>query len=53
MFGVAWGLLLGGLIFAWPLVWFKIKDETNLEADLRFVDETAADVQAPASDMKI
>jgi len=50
MFGIAWGLLLGGLLFAFPLIWFKIKDETSLESDLRFVDETASEVEAPPTD---
>ncbi|ETI23982.1 hypothetical protein G647_05789 [Cladophialophora carrionii CBS 160.54] len=45
MFGIAWGLLLGGLVFAFPLIWFKITPETSLEADLEFADEVAADVE--------
>ncbi len=53
MFGIAWGLLLGGLLFAWPLVWFKVTDETALEGDLRFVDETASEVEAPATDKQV
>jgi hypothetical protein len=32
------------------LIWFKIKDETSLESDLRFVDETASEVEAPPTD---
>jgi len=46
MFGVAWGLLLGGLVFALPVVWFKIQDHTLLGKDLDFSDEKEEQIKA-------
>lgn len=43
-FASCWGLLLGSLVVASPVIWFKIKEHTAVEEDLRFSDETAADV---------
>jgi hypothetical protein len=43
-FASCWGLLLGSLLIALPVIWFKIKENTAVEDDLRFSDETAADV---------
>lgn len=39
-----WGLLAGSLIVAAPVIWTKVKDTTDLEEDLKFSDETVADV---------
>ncbi|CAL5868808.1 uncharacterized protein PFLUO_LOCUS3035 [Penicillium psychrofluorescens] len=56
-FASCWGLLLGSLLIASPVIWFKIKDNTAVEDDLRFSDETAADVmggeakQPPAEEL--
>ncbi|CRG87061.1 UNC93-like protein C922,05c [Talaromyces islandicus] len=43
-FASNWGLLLGSLVFALPVVLLRIKDTVALEDDLQDVDETAADV---------
>ncbi|RVX74568.1 hypothetical protein B0A52_01694 [Exophiala mesophila] len=47
-FAVNWGLLSGSLLIAAPVIWIKVKDTTDLEEDLKFSDETIADV-APVS----
>ena len=47
-FAVNWGILSGSLLIAAPVIWLKVKDTTDLEEDLKFSDETLADV-APAS----
>ncbi|KAE8330460.1 major facilitator superfamily domain-containing protein [Aspergillus sergii] len=39
-----WGLLLGSLLIASPIIFFKIKDHVDIEEDLKFSDETAHDV---------
>ncbi|KAL3465403.1 major facilitator superfamily domain-containing protein [Aspergillus heterothallicus] len=44
MFASCWGLLGASLLLAAPVIFFKIKEHTELEDDLRFSDETAADV---------
>ena len=43
-FGANWGLLVGSLVIAAPVIWLKVKDTTSLEEDLKFTDETKADV---------
>jgi len=43
-----WGLLAGSLLCALPVIWLKIKDTVPIEEDLKFSDETMADV-APTS----
>ena len=48
-FAVNWGLLAGSLIVAAPVIWIKVKDTTDLDEDLRFTDETKADVLPQAS----
>ncbi|KAF7509629.1 hypothetical protein GJ744_007667 [Endocarpon pusillum] len=40
----AWGLLAGSLIVATPLIFMKVQDTTSLEEDLKFSDETFAEV---------
>jgi hypothetical protein len=42
--GAAWGLLAGSLVVAAPVIFIKIKDTTSLEEDLKFSDETYAEV---------
>ena len=46
-FASNWGLLVGGLLIAAPVIFTKVKDTTPLEDDLRFSDETIDEV-APA-----
>lgn len=47
-FAINWGLLAGSLVIAAPVIWIKVQDTTDLEEDLKFSDETVADV-APVS----
>ena len=49
-FASNWGLLLGSLLIAAPLIFMKIPDTVTLEEDLKFSDETIEEVaptQAP------
>ncbi|KFY20493.1 hypothetical protein V493_07671, partial [Pseudogymnoascus sp. VKM F-4281 (FW-2241)] len=39
-----WVLLAGSLIVAFPVIFFRIKDHVSVEEDLKFSDETLADV---------
>jgi hypothetical protein len=50
LFASCWALLAGGLIIALPLILTKIKDHVSLEEDLKFSDETIADV-APTAEI--
>jgi hypothetical protein len=43
-FAANWGLLSGSLLIAAPVIWMKVKDTTDLDEDLKFTDETRADV---------
>lgn len=43
-FAACWGILTGSLVIASPVIFFKIKDTTSMEEDLKFSDETMADV---------
>jgi hypothetical protein len=45
-FAACWGILAGSLLIASPVVFFKIKDHTDVEEDLKFSDETLKEVQA-------
>lgn len=46
-FATCWGLLGGSLLIASPVIFFKIKDHSSLEDDLKFSDETAGDINIP------
>jgi hypothetical protein len=50
LFISGWVLLSGSLILALPLILFKITEHTDIEEDLKFSDETLADV-APQADL--
>lgn len=52
MFDVTWGLLGLGLISAFPIVWYRIKDTVAMEEDLKFSDETVEDVIVGAAEPK-
>jgi hypothetical protein len=39
-----WGLLAGSLVVAAPVIFMKVRDTTPLEEDLKFSDETFAEV---------
>lgn len=43
-FATCWGLVGGSLLIASPIVFFKIKEHSSVEADLQFSDETAGEV---------
>ncbi|KIW08060.1 uncharacterized protein PV09_01002 [Verruconis gallopava] len=43
-FASCWALLAGGLLFALPVILYKVKDTVELEEDLKFSDETVVDV---------
>ncbi|EAW15088.1 unc-93 family MFS transporter [Aspergillus clavatus NRRL 1] len=44
-FASCWGLLVGSLLIAAPIIFFKVKDHIDMEEDLKFSDETAQDVK--------
>ncbi|KAL5337789.1 major facilitator superfamily domain-containing protein [Aspergillus crustosus] len=44
MFASCWGLIGASLLIAAPVIFFRIKDHTDLEEDLKFSDETAEEV---------
>ena len=46
MFAINWGLLAGSLLIALPVILWKVKDTTPLEEDIKFTDETIAEVAA-------
>lgn len=39
-----WGVVAAGIVIAFPVIWFRIKDTVTLEEDLQFSDETVQDV---------
>ncbi|KAM0554871.1 hypothetical protein ACHAPJ_006606 [Fusarium lateritium] len=41
-----WGLLAFSLVLASPVIWTKVTEHSDLEEDLKFSDETKADVVA-------
>jgi hypothetical protein len=43
-FGANWGLLAGSLLIAAPVIFMKVQDTVPIEEDLKFSDETFADV---------
>ena len=43
-FGANWGLLAGSLIIAAPVVFMKVQETVTIEEDLKFSDETFAEV---------
>jgi MFS family permease len=48
MFASNWGLLVGSLIVALPVILWKVKDTVPVEEDVKFSDETADEVVAKA-----
>lgn len=47
-FAACWGILAGSLVIASPVVFFRIKDHTDVEEDLKFSDETLNEVAPDA-----
>ncbi|PNS15793.1 UNC93-like protein [Sphaceloma murrayae] len=45
-FASCWALLAGSLLIAAPVIYIRIKDHVDLEEDLKFSDETVAEVVA-------
>ncbi|KAF2226459.1 major facilitator superfamily domain-containing protein [Elsinoe ampelina] len=45
-FASCWALLAGSLLIAAPVIYVRIKDHVDLEEDLKFSDETKAEVVA-------
>lgn len=43
-FAACWGILAGSLAIASPVVFFRIKDHTDVQEDLKFSDETLNEV---------
>ena len=43
-FGANWGLLAGSLLIAAPVIFMKVQDTVPIEEDLKFSDETFAEV---------
>jgi hypothetical protein len=50
-FASCWGLLAGSLVIASPVIFFKIKEHTDIEEDLKFSDEIFAEVAPDTPDM--
>ena len=50
-FASCWGMLVGSMLIASPVIFLKVKDSTAVEDDLRFSDETAADVRGHTNEM--
>jgi hypothetical protein len=50
-FASCWGLLVGSMLFASPVIFFKIKESTAVEDDLRFSDETATEVLGASTEL--
>lgn len=44
IFGVTWGVLAASMVIGAPIIWLRIKDSVSIEEDLKFSDETIADV---------
>ena len=51
-FGITWGICAASIVIAMPLIWMKVKDTTDVEEDLKFTDETLADVAAVAPEIR-
>lgn len=49
-FASCWGLLGGSLLIASPVIFFRVQDQSSLEDDLKFSDETAGDIGIPMKD---
>ena len=47
-FASNWGLLVGSLIIALPVILWKVEDSVSLEKDIAFTDETIEDVAPKA-----
>ena len=50
-FASCWGMLVGSMLVASPVIFFKVKDSTAVADDLRFSDETATEVLGYINEM--
>jgi len=50
-FASCWGILVGSMVVASPVIFFKIKNSTAVEDDLRFSDNTAADIMGATNEL--
>ena len=48
MFASNWGLLVGSLLCALPVILWKVEDTVALEKDIKFTDETIDEVAPKA-----
>jgi hypothetical protein len=48
MFASNWGLLVGSLLIALPVILWKVEDSVSIEDDVAFTDETVEDVAPKA-----
>ncbi|CAI4218878.1 unnamed protein product [Parascedosporium putredinis] len=46
IFAATWGTLAGALVFAFPVIWLRIKDTVPIEDDLKNTDATLKDAVA-------
>ncbi|KAK4918299.1 hypothetical protein LTR28_013161, partial [Elasticomyces elasticus] len=44
LFASSWALLAASLLLALPVILLKVRDHVSVEEDVRFTDETVADV---------
>ena len=51
IFASTWGLLAGSLLIAAPVIVMKIRDTVPLEEDIKFSDESIADVAPTAPEI--
>ncbi|KAI1388526.1 MFS general substrate transporter [Hypoxylon trugodes] len=49
LFAVTWAVCAGALLVAAPIIFYKIKDSTDIETDLKYSDEVAEEVMAPTA----
>ena len=50
-FAACWGVLTASLLIAAPVIFFKIKDTTSIDEDLKFSDATFEEV-APTMELE-
>ncbi|KAH0087414.1 MFS general substrate transporter, partial [Aureobasidium melanogenum] len=52
-FASSWGLLLGALVCALPVLLIRVKDHVSVEEDVKFSDETVEEVIGTADDKAV
>jgi hypothetical protein len=51
-FAATWGICAASIVLAFPVVWWKVSNSTDVEEDLKFTDETLADVAPVAPEIR-